>query len=46
MSVLLPFRWFYNIVGDSRCPISDTWWQTETGGFMVKIFTVYTSCEI
>lgn len=35
MSVLLPFRWFYNIVGDSRCPISDTWWQTETGGFMV-----------
>lgn len=36
MSVLLPFRWFYNIVGDSRCPISDTWWQTETGGFMVR----------
>ncbi|CAL5342152.1 unnamed protein product [Camellia sinensis] len=27
--------WFFNIVGDSRCPISDTWWQTETGGFMV-----------
>lgn len=36
MSILLPFRWFYNTVGDSRCPISDTWWQTETGGFMVR----------
>ncbi|XAR66276.1 Acetate--CoA ligase, partial [Bertholletia excelsa] len=29
------WRWFFNIVGDSRCPISDTWWQTETGGFMI-----------
>ncbi|CAH2079568.1 unnamed protein product, partial [Thlaspi arvense] len=29
------WRWFYNLVGDSRCPISDTWWQTETGGFMI-----------
>ncbi|KAF5949980.1 hypothetical protein HYC85_011973 [Camellia sinensis] len=28
------WRWFFNIVGDSRCLISDTWWQTETGGFM------------
>lgn len=28
-------RWFYNVVGDFRCPVSDTWWQTETGGFMV-----------
>ncbi|KAI8005251.1 Protein ILITYHIA [Camellia lanceoleosa] len=28
------WRWFFNIVGDSRCPISDTWWQTKTGGFM------------
>jgi len=31
------WRWFYNVVGDSRCPISDTWWQTETGGFMVIV---------
>jgi acyl-coenzyme A synthetase/AMP-(fatty) acid ligase len=23
------------VVGDARCPISDTWWQTETGGFMI-----------
>ncbi|KQJ82427.1 acetyl-coenzyme A synthetase, chloroplastic/glyoxysomal [Brachypodium distachyon] len=29
------WRWFYNVVGNSRCPISDTWWQTETGGFMI-----------
>ncbi|KAG8385037.1 hypothetical protein BUALT_Bualt04G0181200 [Buddleja alternifolia] len=29
------WRWFYNFVGDTRCPISDTWWQTETGGFMI-----------
>ncbi|CAI0555760.1 unnamed protein product [Linum tenue] len=28
-------RWFFNVVGDSKCPISDTWWQTETGGFMI-----------
>ncbi|KAJ0053775.1 hypothetical protein Pint_02465 [Pistacia integerrima] len=28
-------EWFYNVVGDARCPISDTWWQTETGGFMI-----------
>ncbi|KAM0954624.1 hypothetical protein EV1_022908 [Malus domestica] len=29
------WRWFFNVVGDSKCPISDTWWQTETGGFMI-----------
>ncbi|KAE8655525.1 Acetyl-coenzyme A synthetase [Hibiscus syriacus] len=28
-------RWFFNVVGGSSCPISDTWWQTETGGFMI-----------
>ena len=27
--------WYYNIVGDGRCPIVDTWWQTETGGIMM-----------
>ena len=31
------------MIGDSRCPISDTWWQTETGGFMVCI--AYFSCS-
>ena len=27
--------WFYNVVGEKRAPISDTWWQTETGGHMI-----------
>ncbi len=27
--------WYYQTVGQSRCPIMDTWWQTETGGFMI-----------
>jgi acetyl-CoA synthetase len=26
------WEWYYNVVGDGRCPIVDTWWQTETGG--------------
>ena len=29
------WEWYYNIVGDSRCPIIDTWWQTETGGHLI-----------
>jgi acetyl-CoA synthetase len=29
------WRWYYEVVGDSRCPIVDTWWQTETGGHMI-----------
>mmetsp|Transcript_79923 Transcript_79923/g.156693 ORF Transcript_79923/g.156693 Transcript_79923/m.156693 type:complete len:332 (+) Transcript_79923:496-1491(+) len=29
------WRWYYEIVGDRRCPIMDTYWQTETGGFMM-----------
>ena len=27
--------WYYNIVGEERCPIVDTWWQTETGGILI-----------
>ena len=27
--------WYYNVVGEQRCPIVDTWWQTETGGHMI-----------
>ena len=27
--------WYYNVVGERRCPIVDTWWQTETGGIMI-----------
>ena len=29
------WEWYYHVVGDTRCPIVDTWWQTETGGIMV-----------
>ena len=29
------WRWFYKVIGKERCPIIDTWWQTETGGFMI-----------
>jgi len=28
--------WYYKIIGDSRCPIVDTWWQTETGGILIS----------
>ncbi len=29
------WEWYYNVVGEKRCPIIDTWWQTETGGHML-----------
>jgi len=29
------WEWYYNVVGDARCPIVDTWWQTETGAHML-----------
>ncbi|MDV6320530.1 acetate--CoA ligase [Chromohalobacter sp. HP20-39] len=29
------WSWFYRVIGNSRCPIVDTWWQTETGGIMI-----------
>jgi acetyl-CoA synthetase len=29
------WEWFYRVIGNSRCPIVDTWWQTETGGIMI-----------
>ncbi len=30
------WMWYHTVVGDSRCPIVDTWWQTETGGHMIS----------
>ena len=30
------WEWYHKVVGDSRCPIVDTWWQTETGGVMIS----------
>ncbi|MHB9024816.1 MAG: acetate--CoA ligase [Armatimonadota bacterium] len=29
------WRWYHNVIGGQRCPIMDTWWQTETGSFMI-----------
>lgn len=29
------WRWYYEVVGEKRCPIVDTWWQTETGGILI-----------
>ncbi|MCK5716992.1 MAG: acetate--CoA ligase, partial [Thiomargarita sp.] len=29
------WEWYYHVVGKGQCPIVDTWWQTETGGFMI-----------
>lgn len=29
------WRWYYRVIGKEACPIMDTWWQTETGGFMI-----------
>ncbi|HEY5716452.1 MAG TPA: acetate--CoA ligase, partial [Psychromonas sp.] len=29
------WQWYYNKIGDGRCPIVDTWWQTETGGILI-----------
>jgi acetyl-CoA synthetase len=30
------WEWYYHVVGDGRCPVVDTWWQTETGGIMIS----------
>ncbi len=30
------WKWYHTVVGGERCPIMDTWWQTETGGFMIS----------
>jgi acetyl-CoA synthetase len=30
------WKWYYNVVGDGRCSIVDTWWQTETGGILIS----------
>jgi acetyl-CoA synthetase len=30
------WEWYYRVVGDSKCPIVDTWWQTETGAIMIS----------
>jgi acetyl-CoA synthetase len=32
------WEWYYHVVGEGRCPIVDTWWQTETGGMLITPF--------
>lgn len=32
------WEWYYNVVGNGKCPIVDTWWQTETGGHLITPF--------
>jgi acetyl-CoA synthetase len=34
------WRWYHTNVGQERCPIMDTWWQTETGGFLISPFPI------
>lgn len=30
------WKWYHRVIGNEKCPIMDTWWQTETGGFMIS----------
>ena len=30
------WKWYHRVIGNDKCPIMDTWWQTETGGFMIS----------
>jgi len=39
------WEWYYHVVGEKRCPIVDTWWQTETGGIMISPFPGATSLK-
>jgi acetyl-CoA synthetase len=32
------WEWYWRVVGDQRCPVADTWWQTETGGILIAPF--------
>ena len=44
------WRWYHAVVGDGRCPIVDTWWQTETGGVLsfvgVKMLLAHTAWKL
>jgi len=37
--------WYYNVVGNQRCAVTDTWWQTETGGIMIAPLPGATDCK-
>ena len=39
------WEWYYRVVGDGRCPIVDTWWQTETGGILITPLPGAIACK-
>ena len=39
------WQWYYRVVGDARCPVMDTWWQTETGGAMITPLPAVTALK-
>ncbi len=39
------WEWYYRVIGNSKCPIMDTWWQTETGGIMITPLAGVTSLK-
>lgn len=39
------WRWYHDVVGAGRCPIVDTWWQTETGGILISPLPGATACK-
>ncbi len=39
------WQWYHDVVGESRCPIVDTWWQTETGGILMSPLPGATPCK-
>ncbi|HEX4954075.1 MAG TPA: AMP-binding protein, partial [Thermoanaerobaculia bacterium] len=39
------WRWYHDVVGEGRCPVVDTWWQTETGGVLITPLPGATPCK-
>ncbi|SPF51358.1 acetate--CoA ligase [Syntrophobacter sp. SbD1] len=39
------WQWYHSVVGEGRCPIVDTWWQTETGGILITPLPGATACK-
>jgi len=39
------WEWYYKVIGNSKCPIVDTWWQTETGGILIAPFPAATDMK-
>ena len=39
------WQWYHDVVGEGRCPVVDTWWQTETGGILISALPGATPCK-